>query len=184
MLLIESKTHNSNVIASSNLSGKMTRNLLPILACLTLSACAAMDAAGPQFVKHDVVSESKALVYLLKPDSASKDGVTTCLALQLNNTEYGCVKGNGYIVSEVEPGQYKAALVNNAAFGFKLLEFDLTARAGEVIYLEYAFGRSLNGEFLDTRFASLGVVISGDHIVAKIEEGEALAKLTGLLLSM
>lgn len=160
----------------------MTRNVSLILACLALLACASMDATGPKFLKHDSVSKEKALVYLLKPDSASKDGVTTCLALQLNNEEYGCVKGKGYIVSEVEPGQYKAALVNNVAFGFKVLEFDLTARAGETIYLEYAFGRSISGESLDTRFASLGFVISGDHVVGKIEEADALAKLNGLLL--
>jgi hypothetical protein len=162
----------------------MTRNLLLTLLCLILSACASMDASGPQFSKHEAAPKNNALVYLLKPDPASKDGVTTCLALQLNNTDHGCVKGKGYILSEIEPGQYKAALVNKAAFGFKLLEFDLTARAGEVIYLEYAFGRSLNGESLDTRFASLGIVVSGNHVVAKIEEPEALAKLAGLQLSL
>lgn len=162
----------------------MIKNSLIILAILMLSACAAMDASGPQFIKHDVVSEDKALIYLLKPDSAANDGVTTCLALKLDDTEHGCVKGKGYIVAEIDPGEYKAALINKASFGFKLLEFDLTAQAGEVIYLEYAFGRSLNGESLDTRFASLGLIISGNHVIAKIQEEEALSKLSSLLLSI
>ena len=166
------------------IGGKMIRNILIALSALLLLACAAMDANGPRFVKHDSIAENKTLIYLLKPDSASKDGVTTCFALKLNNTEHGCVKGNGYIVAEVEPGKYKAALVNKASFGFKLLEFELETHADEVIYLEYAFGRTLSGESLDTRFASLGVIISGKHAIAKINEDEALVQLDDLLLSM
>jgi hypothetical protein len=150
---------------------------------LMLCACAAMDAAGPKFVKHGALNTEKSLVYLFKPDSASSDGVTTCLALSLNGEEYGCVQGKGYVVAELDPGNYNADLVNKASFGFKLLEFPLELKAGEVTYLEYAFGRQLSGESLDTRFASLGVIISGNHVVAKINEPEALSKLASLALS-
>ena len=161
----------------------MAKYSLITLIFLFLSACSSMDAKGPQFSKHHVVSEDKALIYLLKPDSASQDGVTTCLTLKLGETEHGCVKGKGYIVAEVDAGEYKVALVNKAGFGFRLLEFELEILAGEVIYLEYAFGRDLNAASLDTRFAGLGFIISGSHVIAKIKELEALNKLSGLLLS-
>ena len=160
------------------------KKLSLVFIALFLTACAALDAKGPQFQQHQTINQNKTLVYLFKPDSAARDGVTTCIALTLNEVEHGCVKGKGYIVSEIEPGTYNAALVNKAAFGFKLLEFDLTAEPGEIIYLEYAFGRKLSSESLDTRSAQLGLSISlGKHAVASISESEALSKLNTLLLS-
>lgn len=156
---------------------------LLIAAAFTLAGCASMDAQGPMFEKVMLSSPEKSYVYLFKPDSAAKDSVTTCLTLTLNNVEYGCVKGKGYIVAEVAPGSYQAALVNKASFGLKLLEFNLEVKPAETTYLEYAFGRSLTGEALDTRFAAFGFVFSGNHVVAKIQEESALAKLSQLALS-
>ncbi|UTW45029.1 hypothetical protein KFE80_11680 [bacterium SCSIO 12696] len=162
----------------------MVKKIIFPLLVLMLSGCAAMNASGPLFEKHFFVPEGKALVYLMKPDSVSKDGVTTCLTLALGDTEYGCVRGEGYIVAEVDAGKYQAALVNKAGFGYKLLKFDLEVRSREAVYLEYAFGRGLTGESLDTRFANIGLIISGNHVVAKIQEEEALQKLSTLKLSI
>lgn len=143
-----------------------------------------MNASGPQFSSLEKPLNGKALIYLLKPDSAATDGVTTCLALSLNEIEYGCLKGKGYVVAQVDPGAYKAALVNKASFGFKVLKFNLNLKSNETVYLEYAFARIPNGESLDTRFASLGYIISDNHIISKIKESEALKKLIALKLSL
>ena len=161
----------------------MIRFLFFTLFLLSLSGCASMDASGPAFQKYESIPQGKSLIYLLKPDSASQDGVTACLALKLDDKEYGCVKGKGYVLAEVEPGNYKAALINKSSFGFKLLQFDLVVPENEVVYLEYAFGRSLNGEVLDSRYAGLGVVFSGNHAIAPISELEALNKLSSLFES-
>ncbi len=159
------------------------KRVLLALVFMVLASCSAMDASGPKFIKHNSLSPEGALVYLFKPESASKDGVTACLTLTLNGTEYGCVQGKGYIVAEIEPGVYSAALVNKASFGFKLLEFPLELKAGEIVYLEYAYDRELSGELLDKSFASLGPFFSGNHVVAKINEPDALLKLDTLHLS-
>ncbi|MDM3871740.1 DUF2846 domain-containing protein [Porticoccus sp. W117] len=162
----------------------MIKKITVALSFLLLSGCAAMNASGPLFETHVSVPEGKALIYLFKPDSALKDGVTTCLELTLDDIEQGCVRGSGYIVTEVDVGKYQAALVNKSAFGYKLLQFELEVSSGEVVYLEYAFARDVNGESLDTRSTHVGLYIFEDHVVAKLREDEALQKLSSLKLSI
>ena len=152
-----------------------------LIALLFLAGCTAGSASGPLFQKHAAIDPSGALLYVYKPQTAGQDGVTTCLTLEMNKEEYGCLRGRGFLKAEVAPGLYDVALVNKAGFGFRLLEFEITLEPGSVTYLEYAFGNSASrSRSLDTRYAGLGIVISGNHTIVPVDEGEALAALSVL----
>ncbi len=158
--------------------------LVVIFISLLLASCAVVDAKGPLFTGPGDASSDKSLLYVFKPDSSKVDYVATCLGLVLNKVEYGCLRGKGYLETELEPGKYEVALINKASFGFKLLEFEVELYPSETTYVEYAFGRQIEGEQLDNRYAGFGGAFSGSHVAAIVNEDYALKKLGQLYNSV
>jgi len=161
-----------------------------LLSSLFLFGCAGPVANGPLFTKHKAPLENKALIYVYKPKSG--DGITACLKVLLNEVNYGCLKGEGFVKAVVPPGQYNLVLQTDAFMGPRIIEHQFRAEASKTYYYEFLFtaGKIPDGA-VETKHIGFGVASgnviaagSGTHALIKSNEIQAINVLKSLKKSL
>lgn len=151
------------------------RNLVLFL-CVFYIGCAGPIAKGPKFSMHPPVTNGESLVYVYK--KSTTDGVTVCMKLLFNEVENGCLNGEGFIKTKLQPGQYEMVLQTNAFMGPRIIEYKFSVNPNSVYYYEYATvtGDNLPSGTVDSKFFSFGTV-SGHNILVEKDEETAVPEL-------
>ena len=94
-----------------------------------------VGCAGTTSFQKVSVDQSKALIYVFRPESAFARG--EMFKLEVNGTMKGMLLNNGYLPVPVDPGEVTVAVFKNSLITKPLLaDLTLTAKAGDVYYIK------------------------------------------------